>query len=1319
MLKRLKTKLNTNKPFAIFANGDTSKGDVIKAYFVSKDSNNGVTLVDENGNIINDLNTKENVKSNLITGIDVSDYINQISDNGLMVSPTVTTIGTFVNDGTDIKFPKNDAKTGFLSQMNFDQIKDALSAVGVEIRYKGYNPTSSSFDNWVTDLTLIKNYNSSKPEIKIGFKVNQDWKVEMFNSNDKLDENYEFGIKLNLPKQINIKEEYLNDAKQILNFSGDTKQIIFNESGPEELIIKILDGNDADSGGNTGITSAKLKILFNVGGFGWFEHKVLKTNLASNWKDLKSRDIKYKFELDPSQTNDFVLAEHDKTYELFADDSRDNPLKIYINDKYGVNDQGIFDSLKNTKVRGSNKALILEFINNISVDKNTGILSAANPERGSGLKIEFTFKSNIDANGSSGSDIENEWVSRVPDSFKTQYTETGLWLRIITTDNKYKYEFEKQKFKLDLSNIPLEINVKPEWLNQQFSTTKILLNNKNALKQAFIEYENLVWQTAKQNGLADVDKNKILIKYDFNNQSNLTLEELINQITNFSPITKNFTNLGILQLWNGISGEKINAKFSKAEANGNYELNFNGSNNNFEINFLNVLTEIDFSDVLTWLKSKEIEIEEGANNTINNLKIPDINLANNPYFNNRTWDEVENGLEQFGIFFRYSNNLENQGENWGPKSSVNKYNPKSPSFKIRFNTDGSKSKNIKFKLSNQSELDGSTAVNSAAEIIKIKAKLLVEIPNSKLDEFKLAAELTGNTKFLEINKAQSADAKLINDILEHNIKIDSRYEQLRGKLKLQYIMQEQKPNEQSDWKELIEFKKSLEEANDDKTNNRIWYRINLEDQVNFSLDFNFQDPMILSDYQSANDSNLKIQYYVNTSDWEEKASKIVVSGTNDHLQWNFNDIFNKNIVETNDNKVYLKTAAGQGLQIYFTLNNSATYDSPDLSDDKIEINSKWVSIRPDALSASTKILKIKLVANKGYVYGAKKENKASAHDVELNFQSVIYVKNEWFNKPIVTTDTEISSLQKRLHFDPWETKIYDEIKNLNAVNDDIARKINIKYIFNGDKSNQYDAQGLLDHLLSLRNDFGNADLGIIKLWNNTDQKGVKIDAIFESSDKKYILKVDQNSSTPQTEEQLKSQINTDQIYRSISMIEYLTFLSSEQNKTNVDHDPNSSNIASISGFTPPTMSGNKGDKFLSGWSYDEISKRLKDLGIDILFSKNPDDNIWLEKDKIKEYDLQKNALFMAFQINSQNIKIQLTSTENIGAGQNNKANPTKLPLNVKKYILINQNAQFWQKIKQEFSFSGNTKKINFNKNKIDEFLFTKRQKSPLWKITIK
>ena len=245
-------------------------------------------------------------------------------------------------------------------------------------------------------------------------------------------------------------------------------------------------------------------------------------------------------------------------------------------------------------------------------------------------------------------------------------------------------------------------------------------------------------------------------------------------------------------------------------------------------------------------------------------------------------------------------------------------------------------------------------------------------------------------------------------------------------------MQKDTPDASSDWKTLTELKNFLASQTDDQITNKIWYRINLEDQTNFSLDANFVNPIVLSDHVEPNDTKIKIKYYVNEGQWEENAKKIIVSGTNDNLEWNFDQVFQKgNVNETNDHKVYLRTKAGQALQVYFTLNANATYDNPnDLVDDASQINNKWVSIKPTALAVSTKSLKIKLVANPGFVYGPQESKTASAHDVPLNFQSVIYVKNEWLNKPLVAVETEISALSKVIHFDVWEQAVRKQIKHL-------------------------------------------------------------------------------------------------------------------------------------------------------------------------------------------------------------------------------------------------------------------------------------------------
>ena len=406
--------------------------------------------------------------------------------------------------------------------MTFEQIKTALTNVGVSIRYKGYDPNNSNFSAWQNDITLITNYDPTNPQIKIGFKVEQNWNVAVFND-QAIGENDEFAIKLNLPKQINISDDYLNTIESGLDFSGDTKNINFTESKVSAFIKKILAKNDQDAGTANIFTNAKLKMIFNVGNSGWIETTQLKTQLKSKWTDLKSRDIKYKFELDQNQKNDFILANPNQEYTLYEDDA--SPLKIYINDKYQANDKGLLQSLKDTRVSGSNTNLTLTFIDDIDVDKSSGILTATNPERGKGLKVEFTFNKDLTGNESTtGSNIETDWVSEMPKSFDTKYTDSGLFLRITLTDQtKYTYDHQNTKFKLDLSSIPLQININPQWLSQSFSANnEIDLNDETKLKEAFKQYESSVFAAA--NSLSEVDKKKIIIKYTFNQKENLTID---------------------------------------------------------------------------------------------------------------------------------------------------------------------------------------------------------------------------------------------------------------------------------------------------------------------------------------------------------------------------------------------------------------------------------------------------------------------------------------------------------------------------------------------------------------------------------------------------------------------------------------------------------------------------------------------------------------------------------------------------------------------------------------------------------------------------
>ena len=89
----------------------------------------------------------------------------------------------------------------------------------------------------------------------------------------------------------------------------------------------------------------------------------------------------------------------------------------------------------------------------------------------------------------------------------------------------------------------------------------------------------------------------------------------------------------------------------------------------------------------------------------------------------------------------------------------------------------------------------------------------------------------------------------------------------------------------------------------------------------------------------------------------------------------------------------------------------------------------------------------------------------------------------------------------------------------------------------------------------------------------------------------------------------------------------------------------------------------------------------------------------MSKNDLTHYDPAQTKLLVAFTNNSQNLKIKLTNTQIIDSQQNNQNNPITIKLNVPK--LVNLQAHWFDGFKQDHGFSGNTKELTIDKNKID------------------
>ena len=1819
----IRNKLNRADPFVISGGNNPANGDIIKARFALKDGVDSVRFFNATGNEINGTALEGIVVSNLATKIDLAAYLNQISSAGLTVANTPTNPGSFNTNGSDIQFPNNQATTGFLANMSFNDIKTKLLAIGVKIRYKGYDPASKNFGNWQDDINSLRNYDPTNPAIKIGFQVINGWNVKVFDNTQEITDSTEKTIKLNLPKQFLIDTTKIDVFKADHGISGNTKIIQFDDNKLNKLI------NDLKAA-NQNADNAQLEVMFRLGTAGDFKSKTdFIKYLKDQTTDQTSNAIQIKFAINSADANNwFIPPEKAGEYTILPENN--STLKIYIND------QGIFEKLNTeTRVGGDNTNLSITWPNGFSVEPSTGVFTAT-PTKGVGLKLEFTFNSNLDpVAGATGTDVQTQWTSSIPNKFDINKN-PNLYIRLQVVDvNKYQYERipsgPTDKITLSLTNLLQKIELDGTWLRKP-----VVSNNTETTSFNLDQYEQAVF--ASMTSLSDDVKGKIKIVYNFNNEANLSKEQVLEKIKNYKNNSNSAnSDFKILQLWNGNSGKKITSTFAKKEATGNYELTwkdatittheldtskvittidfssvlswlqsikvsfannsitipnvsvagnihfdgqpwtqieqnlknsfgitiqyrkvmnnnqpnesewseqissiddynpqigkfqirfladgtkskniqfkpttnaneildgatanakskpfdvnlqvklrvvvdpqftstFNsaisptvvsgntrnltidaaaeqklindikqanvkinpafsslnlevkyqlgqwqvgdpgktrtefqtylanqtnvdqatnrisyainvspdqtsqfeivdanyplhehetpspttkikyfvnkrnweanadkvtitGTNNNLNWNFssfnngstsaseqsgsvylrneagnalqlqfttnanasyndnqvssdlndlatkwitkkptsippavkeikirivptsgfeyesatinsgadaakvhtiipqittqitvdanwlnkqfgnngqeitidsfnnvamidtyetkvkeaakvdptnpvdvtlldkfnieyqfdnenawiskskliekiqqyknntnqsslgilqlwnnqagvkikskfvdadandsysitiinnneqiidtTNVITKIDFTSVLEWLKQLEVGINESANNGISSLNIP--NVKNGiEFFGGKTWAQVQTALQSFGITIWYSNNIKNETENWGPNTtSVNKYDPTNPSFKIKFKTDGTKSKNIKFRLSTNEELNGATSSESAVSLINIKAKLLVEIPPNLLATFKANANIRGNTKSIEIDQALVAEQALIEAIIEHNKQIDNRYDKLNGKLEIQYALTDRVDNNTT-WKKLNEFKSYLANQQTDQTTNQIQYKIVLTDLTNFNISNNDASAKILSDKQLATDANIKIKYYINPGIWETNADRIQVNGTSDNLQWNFSTIFSGKVEERNDGKVYLRTDAGLGLQVYFTTKVDADYNSPSLSDNGNELSTKWVSIKPNAINASTQNLKIKLVAaNNGYVYGPSETGAtppAKAHNVTITVQKVLYVNKEWFNPPLVNSEVEISALNKQTHLVPWEQEVYKKLATQNNVNDAVAKKIDIKYFFDDNKNEKFHADELIQKITQLRADYNNDQtLGIIQLWNGT--QGKKLNAIFESADKNYIIRVQGNPNQP-SEDQIKKQLDTTKVFTNVSLVKYVEILTSE--KTEVQLDTTSNQEGKITSFNPPA--GKNPSGIFHGKTYDQIAKRLQELGVQIEFSK--DKTNWLPKDKIKEYDIQKNSLYLRFTINSINIRLQLKSAVQIGPNENSGTTEIRLPLNVPKYIVIDNTKAYWELTKQ-FNFSGTTKNIQFSESKINEFL---------------
>ena len=1234
------------------------KGDKINATFVTL--SNDVIIEDANGNqqISDDINTK-----NIYTKINLENYINVLKTN-----KTTVQRGSASGQMNSFTPPPMNGTTGQFAGKSYDEISKRLKDVGIEIQF------SSELNNtqWL-DKEAIKTYNPQTAVLYLAFTNPQDNNIKLSVDNgnpiEEGNSNKTNPIKLplNIPKQINIKQNDLNNFQTEINFSGDTKRIEFNANASQALITKILQRNSNEANGDPTFNSAPLIIEFKIGDTDWKKPNELKGYLSSISDDLKSRSIKYHFKLENNANSDWELeAGADQERELFSDNT--SPLKIY------VNDNGILNDLRDTTFSGTNQALSWHWKSGISVNQKDGQLrkNVNNKVSGVGLKLAYSFD-------------QKDWTNEQPNSYSQDVNRVYLKIQLEDPD-KYVYDKLTEVIELEL-NLPVNVTLKKSWLNQQFIPNVQSLDDfiKN-IKTILDEYEKKVISAAQQDGISDEIKTKFKIQYTFNENDNSPLDQnqLIQKIQSYQTDNANNNTFGILQLWNQTSGVKIKALFSDANKNDNFNITVDPDEQPFLLDTSNVQTTINFSGVLNWLtdQNMKVPIEEGnAANSIDEIKIPRTSGLTSDPFNDREWAQIEKALSDFGITIHYKADGV-QTATWGPLSSIKVYDPASGQIEFKFKFDQTKSKNIKLQL-NSTTHDGATENESQVYKFKLKVKLSLIVDQVKINQFLQNANIKGDTKFIQIN--QQAEQTLIDAIKKANAANNPEFNS--AILKVQYYLGSEK-DQKIEWKEWDQFKNDLEQQTIDQKTNRVVFRLSIDESQDEKFSVANTTYVLHDNNQDAGAWTVK--YFINKANLENSAGSISVRGTSSNIIWNY-DSFGTSRVEkapqqNGNNKIYIKNIYGQRmLQVFFSTNENINYGDNE-SDNLDEISSKWVSLEPSQFLDAWNVSKlfVKLVPMTGYIYEAQKDGSANKHQISLeNLKLEIKVNPNHLN-----TTLNLTAGKKYLHeltVDNINEFVTRAINTVNLNRD----KVDVEFKF---RNKNFNATQLFKEIQTALKMNGTTPKNIVQLWNGAS--GEKIEARFilkESAREQYILidseneKNDAERFVPIVTNDIKTLIDLKAIVKELTKLKINVVLSNQ-----VLYDLTPLNKLEM----PQIPRGELSE--LQGLTWENFEKRLAGFGVLIQARpkvKGTNTEAWTSIAGVKKYDSNLLALELRFKVNApngQNIVLSVAQNEDVNIGTSEADLPI-FEMNLKAPAKVEVNDALLEKfIKQEI-FRGNTK----------------------------
>ncbi|WP_406602576.1 hypothetical protein ACJA29_03895 [Metamycoplasma sualvi] len=571
---------------------------------------------------------------------------------------------------------------GFLFGKSYDDIVALMVKFGISIEYQKNNNT------WTSNKNEITSYDPNVRKIKIRItNSNNIHNVALSPDGINTSELQEIDLILNVPILINLQEGTKNNFIRKDHISGNTWKIEINESKEQTIINDIKSDGNSQWGSDSvwqeltnyleiqyalsNVEPSSATTFYNRQEL--IDH--LQTQTETNYNNIIWARLHVK-KVEGEEVKFILTTEGAKPFKMNGDSNNPSRNKILIYVQAAKYEQ----ELNNIEVSGSTGNLLYSYPEVIQkvVD------ASSNSSNDLGIKIQYSLKQDITYSDNSGGDISNGWVDTAPTSVPAGTS--SIKVRIVVTDsNKYIYGMGSSSggpsvHSIDLNNISSLIDVDSNWFNE----VSLTIANSGYLKD-IQESDITTWKDSILNKSTALQtdsslKNKVEIKFQIEGNNNwyiardlvITLKSMINDYSG--------VNLGIIYLWDGTRGLKINAKFEKKNESDKIifvsSLNSTNPNTNLEgqVQTNQVKTYIDLSSYINVLKSNKtsVVLQNGQAGTIQSFTPPAMTgNVGSGFLHGKTYDEIANRLQTLGITFKFNNNMDN---NWNRKENVNTYN---------------------------------------------------------------------------------------------------------------------------------------------------------------------------------------------------------------------------------------------------------------------------------------------------------------------------------------------------------------------------------------------------------------------------------------------------------------------------------------------------------------------------------------------------------------------------------------------------------------------------------------------------------------------